>query len=94
MISDIINQVRLLQGSALLAIDIQNDFLPGGNFAVPNGDKIIPVMNAYIQKFHSQKLPIYASRDWLLIIIHLVTRESNGRNIVARAQVMQSFIQN
>jgi nicotinamidase/pyrazinamidase len=30
---------------ALLIVDVQNDFLPGGNLAVPGGDQIIPVIN-------------------------------------------------
>ena len=33
---------------ALLIIDIQNDFLPGGSLAVPEGDQIIPIVNELI----------------------------------------------
>lgn len=29
----------------LILVDIQNDFLPGGALAVPDGDKVIPVAN-------------------------------------------------
>ena len=46
---------------ALLVIDVQNDFLPGGSLAVPDGDAVIPVIN------HLTTLPfgcIVASRDW------------------------------
>lgn len=64
MAANNLTRIQLHQGDALLAIDIQNDFLPGGNMAVPKGDEIIPVMNDYIQKFQAQHLPIYASRDW------------------------------
>jgi nicotinamidase/pyrazinamidase len=52
------------QKSALLLVDIQNDFCPDGALAVPEGDAIIPVLNKYIKIFSSQKLPVFASRDW------------------------------
>jgi nicotinamidase/pyrazinamidase len=45
---------------ALIIVDVQNDFLPGGSLAVPNGNKIIPIINALQKKF---KL-IVATRDW------------------------------
>lgn len=49
---------------ALLIVDVQNDFCPGGALAVPEGDKIIPTLNKYIKIFSQKKLPIFASRDW------------------------------
>ena len=49
---------------ALLIVDVQNDFCPGGALAVPQGDKIIPQINKYIKIFSQKKLPIFASRDW------------------------------
>jgi len=49
---------------ALLIVDVQNDFCPGGALAVPEGDKIIPPLNKYIKIFSKAKLPIFASRDW------------------------------
>lgn len=52
------------RGDALLLIDVQNDFLPGGSLAVPCGDEIIPVLNRYIAAFRKESLPIYATRDW------------------------------
>lgn len=45
---------------ALLLIDIQNDFLPGGALAVPGGDEIIPLVNALIPQFEM----IVATQDW------------------------------
>lgn len=51
-------------GDALLLVDIQNDFLPGGSLAVTGSDRIIPVLNAYIDQFMQRSLPIFASRDW------------------------------
>jgi len=49
---------------ALLIVDVQNDFCPGGKLAVPQGDKIVPVLNKYIKIFSQKKLPIFFSRDW------------------------------
>lgn len=49
---------------ALLIVDVQNDFLPGGALAVPQGHKVIPQLNRYIKLFSGKKLPIFASRDW------------------------------
>lgn len=49
---------------ALLIIDIQNDFCPGGALAVPDGDKIIPFLNNYIKIFLKKGQPIFVSRDW------------------------------
>ena len=51
-------------GDALLLIDVQNDFLPGGSLAVPSGDETIPILNRYIEAFSKASLPVYASRDW------------------------------
>ncbi|HEY2720463.1 MAG TPA: bifunctional nicotinamidase/pyrazinamidase [Chitinophagaceae bacterium] len=45
---------------ALLLIDIQNDFLPGGALPVPNGDKIIPVVNKLQDSFEL----VVATQDW------------------------------
>lgn len=45
---------------ALIVVDIQNDFLPGGKLAVPEGDKIIPVVNKLIKNFDI----VVATQDW------------------------------
>lgn len=50
--------------NALIIVDLQNDFLPGGALAVPDGNKIIPVLNEYISIFKNHNLPIIATRDW------------------------------
>lgn len=49
---------------ALLIVDVQNDFCPGGALAVPDGDAVVPVLNKYIQVFTQMSLSIFASRDW------------------------------
>lgn len=45
---------------ALLLIDIQNDFLPGGSLAVAGGDQVIPVINALQEAFDL----VVATQDW------------------------------
>ena len=49
---------------ALLIVDVQNDFCPGGALGVPEGDKIVSVINKYIRTFTKKKLPIFATADW------------------------------
>lgn len=49
---------------ALLIVDVQNDFCPGGALPVPNGDEIVPVVNMLIAIAKDEKIPIFASRDW------------------------------
>lgn len=56
--------IRLSDKDALLIVDLQNDFLPGGSLPVPAGDQVIPVLNRYIARFARQALPIIATRDW------------------------------
>jgi len=58
------DKIELGKGDALLVIDIQNDFLPGGSLAVPEGDQVIPALNGYIDQFIKRQLPVFATRDW------------------------------
>lgn len=51
-------------GDALLVVDVQNDFLPGGALPVPQGDAVIDPLNRYIAEFERRGLPILATRDW------------------------------
>ena len=46
--------------AALLLVDIQNDFLPGGSLAVPRGNEILPVANQLMQDFDH----VIATQDW------------------------------
>lgn len=57
-------QVKLGAGDALLVVDVQNDFLPGGRLAVAGGDAVVPVLNHYLALAAVRHLPVYASRDW------------------------------
>jgi nicotinamidase/pyrazinamidase len=56
--------VTLGEGDALLVVDVQNDFLPGGSLAVPRGDEVVPALTRYLAAFQSRGLPIFATRDW------------------------------
>ena len=49
---------------ALVVVDLQNDFCPGGSLGIAGGDRVIPILNRYMQRFRELKAPIYASRDW------------------------------
>ena len=56
--------MKLTTEDALLIVDVQNDFLPGGSLAVPDSDQIIEPVNRCIAIFKELGLPIYASRDY------------------------------
>ncbi len=56
--------IRPGRGDALLVVDVQNDFLPGGSLAVPAGDAVIAPLNRVIEQFREAGLPIVATRDW------------------------------
>jgi nicotinamidase/pyrazinamidase len=45
---------------ALIIVDVQNDFLPGGALAVPQGDLVIPVINRLSQEFEL----VFTTQDW------------------------------
>src|SRR6185436_9307784 len=49
---------------ALLLIDIQNDFVPGGSLAVPHGQEVVPVANRWIAQFAAKGELIVATQDW------------------------------
>jgi nicotinamidase/pyrazinamidase len=49
---------------ALLIIDLQNDFCPGGALGIPGGDTIIPKLNKYLRFFSRKKRPIFVAGDW------------------------------
>ena len=49
---------------ALIIVDVQRDFCSGGALPVPDGEKIIPTLNKYIEKFSKAGALIVATRDW------------------------------
>lgn len=56
--------IPLQSGDALLIVDVQNDFLPGGSLAVADGDAVLEPLNRWIERFTAAGLPVVATRDW------------------------------
>ncbi len=56
-------QAELRQGDAVVAVDVQNDFCPGGALAVPDGDAVVAVLNRWMAAASEAGLPVIASRD-------------------------------
>jgi nicotinamidase/pyrazinamidase len=52
------------ESPALLIVDVQNDFCPGGALAVTDGDQVVPVLNRLAARASALGLPVYVSRDW------------------------------
>lgn len=59
-----LQKLTLNQGDALVILDVQNDFLPGGSLAVPRGNEVVPVINRYLATVMRSGLPIFATQDW------------------------------
>lgn len=49
---------------ALIVVDMQNDFCPGGSLAVKGGDDIVPAINRYIEQFSAGEDFVVFTRDW------------------------------
>jgi nicotinamidase/pyrazinamidase len=49
---------------ALVIVDVQNDFCPGGALGVSGGDEVVAPLNRYAQRFAEAGAPIFATRDW------------------------------
>jgi nicotinamidase/pyrazinamidase len=56
--------MRIDKQTALVVVDVQNDFCPGGALAVVDGDKVVPALNRYIELFRKAGAPIIFTRDW------------------------------
>lgn len=52
--------INIGDGGVLLVVDVQNDFCPGGNLAVPMGDEVVPVINALGRRFRH----VVLTQDW------------------------------
>ena len=57
-------KISITKRSALIIVDVQNDFIPGGALPVPDGDKVIEPLNRYIKLFTDLERTIVATRDW------------------------------
>lgn len=55
---------ELQAGDALLIVDVQNDFCPGGALGIPGGNQVIPILNRWIRSAQIMGIPIFFSRDW------------------------------
>lgn len=49
---------------ALLVVDVQNDFCPGGSLGVQGGDEVVAPLNELAASVHAAGGPVIASRDW------------------------------
>jgi nicotinamidase/pyrazinamidase len=56
--------MKITTDSVLIVVDIQNDFLPGGSLAVPEGDQILEGINALSFKFYNQSARVVFTQDW------------------------------
>ena len=51
-------------GDALLVVDVQNDFLPGGALGIAGGDAVVTPLNRLLAAWRARGLPVYLTRDW------------------------------
>lgn len=58
------DSVKLQKSDALLVVDMQYDFMPGGALPVEHGDSLVPVINTLIEKFKNAGLPVILTQDW------------------------------
>lgn len=58
------NEMANEKKRALIVVDVQNDFCPGGALAVPHGDEVIGPLNGLIEEFLARDEPVFKSRDW------------------------------
>jgi nicotinamidase/pyrazinamidase len=56
--------IEFAAGDALVLVDLQNDFCPGGSLAVANGHQVIPILNSWAAAAHAAHVPIFVTRDW------------------------------
>ena len=52
------------KNQALIVVDVQNDFCPGGTLAVAHGDEVIVPLNRLIDEFLDSGEPVFKTRDW------------------------------
>jgi len=54
----------LRPGDALIVVDVQLDFCPGGALPIEHGDAVVPVLNRWLDAASLARIPVFASRDW------------------------------
>ena len=65
------------KGDGLVLVDVQVDFCPGGALPIAGGDRVVPILNEWIQAAGAKDVPIYASRDYHPIH-HMSFKEQGG----------------
>jgi len=74
----LLDPFRALQpGDALIVVDVQIDFCPGGALPIDGGGAVVPVLNRWLEAASQAGVPVYASRDWHPAQ-HLSFKESGG----------------
>lgn len=58
------DELKLVPGDALVLVDVQQDFLPGGHLGVADGDQVVAPLNRMVELFRARQLPVVATRDW------------------------------
>jgi len=49
---------------ALIIVDVQNDFCPGGSLAVAHGEEVVAPLNKLMKEFLDRGEPVFKTRDW------------------------------
>jgi nicotinamidase/pyrazinamidase len=65
------------KGDALIVVDVQNDFCPGGKLPIEQGDEVIPILNEWMAAAAEKGVPVFASRDWHPIA-HVSFKDQGG----------------
>lgn len=53
-----------MNNTALIVVDVQNDFMPGGALPVPNGNEVVPYINELIKEAKKQGQEVVYTMDW------------------------------
>lgn len=58
------DEMKMHPGDALVVVDMQNDFMPGGALPVQKGDTFVSGLNDIMRKFYDSNLPVVLTQDW------------------------------
>ena len=61
---ELVSKIEVKKDAALIIVDLQNDFMPSGNLAVEEGDKIIEPINELAMKFRLLDNVVIMTQDW------------------------------
>ncbi len=59
-----LESASLSDSDALIVVDMQKDFMPGGALAVSEGDELVPGVNSLAKKFFERRLRVILTQDW------------------------------